>query len=55
VWYRFVVQLGCVPLNGTSSRQHATADLAVLGWQEGQQALSQQEMHDIGQLIGEEL
>jgi diketogulonate reductase-like aldo/keto reductase len=54
VWYRFVIQLGCVPLNGTSSRHHAQADLAVLSWQ-GEQQLSQQEMKDIGRLIGEQL
>jgi diketogulonate reductase-like aldo/keto reductase len=52
VWYRFVIQLGCVPLNGTSSSQHAAADLSVLSWQ-GDQSLSQQEMRDIGRLIGE--
>jgi diketogulonate reductase-like aldo/keto reductase len=54
VWYRFVIQLGCVPLNGTSSAQHARADLAVLAW-EGDRALNQQEMRDIGRLIGEQL
>jgi diketogulonate reductase-like aldo/keto reductase len=54
VWYHFVIQLGCVPLNGTNSAQHARADLAVLAWG-GEQALSQQEMRDIGRLIGEQL
>lgn len=54
VWYRFVMQLGCVPLNGTTSKQHMEADLAVVGWQ-GDLELSNQEMRDIGRLIGEKL
>lgn len=52
VWYRFVMQLGCVPLNGTTNKQHMLADLSVMDWQ---QPLSEQEMRDIGKLIGENL
>jgi diketogulonate reductase-like aldo/keto reductase len=52
VWYRFVMELGCVPLNGSSSAQHIAADLAAVDWA---QPLSAQEMRDIGALIGEEV
>ena len=34
VLYRLVMQLGIVPLNGTSSPEHLRADLAVLGWED---------------------
>lgn len=46
------MQLGLTPLNGTSSQQHMRDDLAVVDWQ---QPLSEQEMRDIGKVIGEEL
>lgn len=57
VWYRFVIQLGIVPLNGTTSAAHAQADLAVLDWGQpgAPPALSEAELHDIGATIGERL
>jgi diketogulonate reductase-like aldo/keto reductase len=51
VWYRFVIQLGLLPLNGTTSEAHMIADLAVLTWDD--QPLTEQDMRDIGSLIGE--
>ena len=52
VWYRFVMQLGLYPLNGTTSSQHMRDDLQVEQWQ---QSLSEHEMRDIGRVIGEQL
>jgi diketogulonate reductase-like aldo/keto reductase len=52
VWYRFVMQLGVVPLNGTSSSSHMASDLQVQQWS---QPLSDAEMKDIGATIGEQL
>eukprot|EP00877_Chromochloris_zofingiensis_P003181 jgi/Chrzof1/12864/Cz07g10050.t1 len=49
VFYRFVMQLGIVPLNGTTSEDHMRADLDVLNWPD----LSDQDMASIGKLIGE--
>lgn len=46
------MQLGINPLNGTTSAQHMTDDLKVEHWQH---PLSEQEMKDIGRVIGEEL
>jgi diketogulonate reductase-like aldo/keto reductase len=51
VWYRYVMQLGLVPLNGTTSKQHMAQDLGVQGWA---QPLTAQEMRDIGRVIGED-
>lgn len=51
VWYRFVMQLGITPLNGSTTLAHVRDDLRVLDWQ---QPLSDQEMRDIGALIGEQ-
>lgn len=52
VWYRFVMQLGIVPLNGSTSKQHIAADLQVPHWE---QPLTDAEMQAIGKLIGEEI
>lgn len=46
------MQLGIVPLNGTTSPQHMADDLQVQQWE---QPLSVQEMKDIGGTIGEEI
>jgi hypothetical protein len=46
------MQLGITPLNGTTSQQHMADDLKVEHWQ---QPLTDQEMKDIGRVIGEQL
>lgn len=51
VLYRFVMQLGIVPLNGTTDPKHMADDLKVVGWED----LSAADMRDIGSVIGEEL
>jgi diketogulonate reductase-like aldo/keto reductase len=48
VLYRFVMQLGVVPLNGSSSLPHIKADLEVLEWD---QPLSDEEMGAISALF----
>jgi diketogulonate reductase-like aldo/keto reductase len=48
VFYRFVMQSGICPLNGTTSDLHMQQDLAVLAAED----LSQAEMEAIGGIIG---